>query len=88
MTAILTKYLGPTDHKGARIKAWSVGGRSVTIPYPHELSGEACYRAALDAWIERYEPGSFLGRCEWVGGETEEGYAFCPNAVCVEGAKV
>ena len=39
MTAILTKYLGPTDHKGARIKAWSVGGRSVTIPYPHELSG-------------------------------------------------
>jgi len=35
MTAIQTKYIGPTDHKGARIKAWSVGGRSVTIGYPH-----------------------------------------------------
>ena len=80
MTAILTKYLGPTDHKRARIKAWSMDGRSVTIPYPHELSGEACYRKALEAWSDRYDPGSvgYLCRREWVGGETRNGYAFCP----------
>lgn len=36
---IRTKYLGPTDTRGARIKAWS-GETSVTIPYPYELNTE------------------------------------------------
>ena len=35
MEAIKTSFLGPTDTKGARIKAsWSKG--SLTIPYPYE----------------------------------------------------
>lgn len=76
-TAILTKYLGPTDHKGARIKAWSVSGRSVTIGYRHDLGGDGPHRAALQAWLEKHaQPGDWMGRAEWVGGEIDGGYAF------------
>ena len=49
MKAIETKYLGPTNFRGSRIKAWAEGGNSVTIPYPHELSGEMVYRLAAEA---------------------------------------
>ena len=38
-SAIITKYIGPTNTKGGRIKATSGNGRfSVTIDYPHEAS--------------------------------------------------
>lgn len=48
--AIMTKYLGPTNFRPGRIKAWAKSGGtlSVTIPYPHELSlSEAHASAAL-----------------------------------------
>lgn len=48
MQAILTRYHGPTDYHGARITARCEAGK-VTIPYPHELSGEAVHRAAAIA---------------------------------------
>lgn len=44
---IRTKYLGPTNTRGARIKAWA-GDRSVTIPYPYELNTEDAHMAAAD----------------------------------------
>jgi hypothetical protein len=50
MQAIVTRYLGPTDTRGSRIKATADAG-SVTIPYPHELSGEAVHRAAAEALL-------------------------------------
>lgn len=47
-TAIRTKILAPTARSGARVKA-ECGKHSIAIPYPHELSGEAVHRAAVDA---------------------------------------
>jgi len=52
MQAILCRYYGPTNARGARIRA-TCGGGKVSIPYPHELSGDAKYRAACDALRER-----------------------------------
>ena len=49
MKAILTKYIGPTNTRPSRIKASDCDGNSVTISYPHELSGEAAFRKAADA---------------------------------------
>lgn len=49
MKAIQTRYLGPTNSRGSRIKAWAEGGNSVTIPYPYELSGENVHRKAAEA---------------------------------------
>jgi len=46
MKAIQTRYLGATNFLGSRIKAWADGGCSVTIPYPHELSGAAVHAKA------------------------------------------
>lgn len=47
MQAITTKYLGPTNFRGSRIKAYCQAG-SITIPFDHSLSGEEVYAKA--AW--------------------------------------
>ena len=50
MQAIICKYFGPTNVKGSRIKAQCEAG-SITIDYPHELSGQAVYRKAAEALV-------------------------------------
>ena len=51
MQAIITKYIEPTNVRGARIKATAAAG-NVTIPFPHELNlyerHEKAARALLD----------------------------------------
>jgi hypothetical protein len=54
MQAIITKYFGPTNSRGSRIKATCAAG-SVTISYPYELSGQACHRAAADALVQKMD---------------------------------
>lgn len=71
MQAIITKYLGPTNVKGSRIKATCAAG-SVTIDYPHELSGMDCHAKAAYA---------LLAKMHWdyklMGGQLPSGdYAF------------
>lgn len=56
MIAIVTKYLGPTNTRDSRVKATTPDGKTVTIPYPYELSGEAVHRAAVTA---------LCGKCGW-----------------------
>jgi hypothetical protein len=53
MQAIETKYIGPTDHRGARVKASAEAG-SVTVPWDHALSSEANHDAAARALILKY----------------------------------
>ena len=43
-----TRYLGPTDHRGSRIKV-TMAGRSVTVNYDHSASS-AHVQAVKDAW--------------------------------------
>ena len=52
MQSIHVKYLPCTDTKGSRIKATCAAG-SLTISYPHELSGQAVYRAAAEALAQK-----------------------------------
>lgn len=52
MQAIQTRYLGATNSRGSRIKAWASAG-SITIPYPHELSGQAVHRKAAEALVSK-----------------------------------
>ena len=47
---IRTRYIGPTNTRGSRIRATN-GARSVTIPYPHELSAEDAHIEAADKLI-------------------------------------
>ena len=53
MQAIETKYLPATNTRGSRIKATCERG-SITIPYPHELSGDACHIAAADTLVAKF----------------------------------
>lgn len=47
MKAIETKFIAPTDHKGARIRATDGCGNTVILPYPYDIdSGNAhCFAA-------------------------------------------
>ena len=53
--AIFTKYLGPTNTRGGRIKAWAKSGGklSVTIQYPHELSQSQAHAEAALALLNK-----------------------------------
>lgn len=77
MIAIETKYLGPTEQRGSRIKAVARGGWErnpkfeLTIGYPYEFTGEAAHAQAAIALAKR------LG---WTGklipGAITNGYVF------------
>ena len=53
MQAIITKYIGPTNSRGARIKAECARGK-IFFSYPYELSGEAVHRAAVYELVHRF----------------------------------
>ena len=60
MIAIHTKYIPPTNTKGSRIKAYTVGygeqkGFNVTISYPHEHSYEVSHFQAVKALVEKHK---------------------------------
>lgn len=71
MKAITTKYFGPGNVKGARIKAYDEDGNQATISYPYELSGEDCHRAAADALCRKM---GWEGKL--AGGGIKGGYVF------------
>lgn len=61
--AITTKYLPATNNRCSRIKATCDAG-SLTISYPHELSGQAVHRKAAEALAAKCWPaktGKLLG---------------------------
>lgn len=69
--AIATKYLGPTNYRGGRIKASADAG-SVTVSYDHRLNVEDNHRAAAIALANRYGWNTNM-----VGGSLPgSGYAF------------
>jgi hypothetical protein len=53
MQAIHSKYIPATNTLGSRIKATCERG-SITIDYPHELSGDAVHREAALQLLERF----------------------------------
>lgn len=70
MQAIETKYLPPTNHRGARIKASAQTG-SVTVPYDHALNYDENHIAAARALVKRFE---WLG--SWYSGGAVKGDTF------------
>lgn len=59
--AIETKFLGPTNVRGSRIKATAQAG-SVTVPYDHALNSEANHTAAAVALCAKFGwKGTIMG---------------------------
>jgi hypothetical protein len=66
--AILTSYHGPTDRRGAVIRAKAQGG-SLTMPYPHELNHAQRHPAAAHALAVKMAGQGGRGWCGyWSGG--------------------
>lgn len=76
LVAILTRYRGPTEHRGARIVAHDAYGKRSTTPYDHALDGPdnhaqaALHHAATRGWCD-VDDGLGLR-----GGATTTGYAW------------
>lgn len=75
MVAIQTKYIGATNTKSSRIKAWTDNGHSVSIPYPHEYSHEVCHFQAVKALVQKHDLDWDLNDMRY--GGTKKGYVFC-----------
>lgn len=74
--AIHTKYIGPTDKTGSRVKAythrgWDEGRAivwSVTVPFDH--SGRE-HEQAAEALIRKYWPAVVVDRLTYVGSSAD-----------------
>lgn len=65
--AIQTKFIGPTNHRGARVKAYGQVG-SVTVPYDYSQQREGAHHIAAKALAEKF------GWCGvWVYGGSADG---------------
>jgi hypothetical protein len=54
MQTILTKYIGPSNVKGSRVKAWNSGkAASVVLSWDHSLNSEDNHKAAAQALAEK-----------------------------------
>ena len=69
--AIQTKFLGPTNTRGARVKAIADAG-SITVSWDHRLNIQDNHRAAAVALARKFGWGD-----DWTGGGLPgSGYAF------------
>jgi hypothetical protein len=75
MIAIQTKFIAPTNHRGARIKAWTSTGFSATISYPYASGTESSHFEAVKALVEKHQLN--WGIDDMAYGGTENGYVFC-----------
>lgn len=72
MQAIQTRYIGPTNYLGSRVKAYSEAfPRGVIVPFDYALNTEARHDAAARAFI--------VAKCwhgSWVRGGSPDGRGF------------
>ncbi len=71
MVAILTKFIGATNSKGSRVKAFTESGLSVTVSWDHALNSQDNHAAAAKALCAKMD-----WHGTYVGGGTKTGYAF------------
>lgn len=78
MQAIITKFYGPTNTKGARIKAECAAG-SVYVPYSYEFNTQDEHWQAAKALIVKMgwqDWKDTKGESSWVCGGTPDGKGF------------
>jgi hypothetical protein len=68
--AIITKFIGPGNVRGSRVKATAEAG-SITLEWDDALNSPQNHAAAAKALAARLE---WYG--EWHGGGTKDGYCF------------
>lgn len=71
MKAIITKYIGPSNCRGSRIKATDTEHNQITISYDDSLNSDQAHMKAAIA---------LCGKMKWpanlIGGGVKDGYVF------------
>lgn len=89
MIAIHTKYLGPTNSRGARIKAYTAGwgdrkGFEATISYPYSCDGYQAHFEAVKALVAKNGLDWNLSNMRYGDSADGRGYSFCFDCSIVE----
>ena len=50
---VVTKYIGPTDHRGSRVRATGPAGQSVVVSWDHRINAEGNHAAAAAALADK-----------------------------------
>lgn len=70
--AIVTKYIGPSDTRGSRVKAQAFAG-SITLHWDDALNSEANHARAAKALADKF---SWKGTYHQGGSPGDSGYCF------------
>jgi hypothetical protein len=68
--AISTRYLGPTNHRGARIKVTAEAG-ALTVSWDHSLNVDENHAKAAKAFADRWDWGGV-----WIGSPSPDGKGY------------
>ena len=79
MIAIHTKFISPTNTRGARIKAYTCSGFTATIPYPYDKSYEVVHFEAVKELIKKNNLDWDLSDMRYGDSADGKGYVFCFN---------
>ena len=77
MQAIHTKYIGATNTKGSRIKAYTHDGLSAYVPYPHQFDGQRAHYQAVKELAKKHKLTWPIDRMTWGDSADGKGYVFC-----------
>ena len=77
MIAIHTKFISPTNTRGARIKAYTSSGFTATIPYPYANSYEVAHFEAVKELIKKNNLDWNLSDMCYGDSADGKGYVFC-----------
>lgn len=76
MRAIITRYLGPTNHRPSRVKAYAGKAGSVTVPWDYSLPDNitANHRSAALALMDMLRWDDLIRDYDMVTGSTDDFY--------------
>lgn len=77
MQAIHTKYIGATNTKPSRIKAYTHDGLSAYVSYPHEFDGQQAHYQAVKELAKKHKLTWPIDRMTWGDSADGKGYVFC-----------
>ena len=82
MIAIHTKFISPTNSRGARIKAYTAShgdckGFTTTISYPYHLSGHDCHFEAVKELVKKNDLDWNLEGMRYGDSADGKGFSFC-----------
>jgi hydroxypyruvate isomerase len=77
MIAIHTKCLSATNTRGARIKAYTRSGFSITISYPYKYSYELAHFEAVKELVKKHNLNWDLTNMRYGDSADGRGYVFC-----------